>query len=122
MHYCLDKLELSNFISYNFNNEVLDKNLELIVNNSKFWEDEISIINYLFTLFLESISFDENEKYCFIQELYKLQDVMFISIQEFDFDFIKSILLYEVKNELNFEEKLIEFQNRLRNYDFKSRQ
>src|SRR3989339_1158483 len=103
MHYCLDGKQLSNLICFRLCNQKLDKQMELIIENSVIWEDEVSIINYLFSHILESIPESDNFKYNCIQEIYNLKDEMFVTIQEFDYNFIKCMLLFDVNNKLNYD-------------------
>lgn len=120
MHYCLDKDEVSKFLHFKYGNKELDPELKHCIDNCEQWVGEISIINYFFSHFLESTQCTEDAKFDFIQGLYSLKSEMFVSIQEFDFDFLKAILLFEVNVKIPFDENLVNFQNRLKNYDFRS--
>ena len=120
MHYCLNKIELSQLINLKFKNQRLsDENIKIVIGNSENWQDELGCITYLFSMILERNKDAYKECIDLINLYFELPDQMFIRIESFNFEFIDFMIRNKRSDILTLEEELIELDNRKCEYEFK---
>lgn len=107
---------LNEFIEYIIEKKKIENpELQSIVDNAKYWDFEIIIISYLLSKNFE-IRKKRNKENSeqIIDELFNFQNTMYVTFQEFDYDFINFMYSNIRQNEYSLEEELLNIQEKLK--------
>jgi len=119
LHYCLNKQQMTDFLDFIvFNKNMIDEELDIIVDGARIWQDELICFSYLFSMILEKKTKEGFDCHRYIDEIYKLPEELFLSIQEFDSDFIRYMMGNMRNDSLSLEEDLVQLQTRLSEYSY----
>lgn len=113
MKYCLSKNELLNFIDHIINKTEINEETRTQVESAKNWHDQLICLSYFLSIILERKKQDGEDCQKIIDEIYQQPEELFLSIQEFDSDFVHYIIRHTRNRSLSLEDDLILLQNDL---------
>lgn len=102
-----------NFIDHIIHNTEIDEEIKTQVESAKDWHDQLICLSYFLSIILERKKEDGEDCQKVIDEIYKLPEALFLSIQEFNSDFVRYMLSHTRNNSLSLEEDLVLLQNDL---------
>lgn len=114
MHHCLTTQELRQLIDYTAKHSAIDDSQLLAqIEQAINWQLELSALAYLFSHILCGNIADGWDCPSLIRVFYRLEEQMYLHIQECDFKFVDYMLRNLRRQSLSLEEELVDFQNRL---------
>lgn len=119
MPYCMNREELKQFLDFKISCQPIDNN-ELVhwITEADCWQDELSCLIYLFAQIIDRKNQEEKPCQKLIEFLYQLPEQMYLTIQEFDSEFIDNMLRHIRDNSLSLEEELVKFQDRISQHQY----
>jgi hypothetical protein len=118
MNYCFNKDQIEKSLEYFFKNNCDDHDIIQIIENSKQWFDQITILNFIVTQIIQKKIKKGNLPDDFVQRLYSLPENGDIIIDEIDEPFIEFMFTHlSISNEII--ENLIYFKNKLNRHDYR---
>ncbi|HBB31000.1 MAG TPA: hypothetical protein DDZ80_10350 [Cyanobacteria bacterium UBA8803] len=121
-NYCLNRMELSKFLSVEFGSaslELEDTNIQLLIEQWENWQLEFVCLATLLSQILESKQKQEEDVYIILQEIYTLSDRkgLFL-VEEIGAEFIEYMFRYIRNEELNIEDHLVEIRRDMGDYRY----
>lgn len=120
MYYCLSKKELNEILEHFIEKKDLDHILHLRLINAQNWQEELGVLNYLFSQLIIRKVKKKDDDYSFIDFLYNLPSKIYLSIEEFNWQFIQFMMKNKRDKSITLEEELLGIQNKWANYEFDS--
>lgn len=114
MHYCLSKEETRHLLVAALTQRPVETQ-ELCARweSAERWEDEIACLNYLTAMIVAGAVADGHDALPAVRWLYAQQDVVWLTIQECDHQFISYMFRDQRQDGLSLEDVLRETQRRL---------
>lgn len=119
MHHCLNKDAISGLIDKQIENLTIDDPVLILrIENAELWYDELSLLSYLLSQILENKKTAGIDCQRLINLIYELSNNMYLTIEEFNFDYICFMLGNLRNKELSLEDELVRIQNGFREYGY----
>ncbi len=117
MQHVLTKKEVDALVDNNWKISADDsefKDLSLLLSQCELWENEVVLFPYFLSQTLERKAKIGEDCASIIKQVFGLPDTMWLSMQNFDIEFVKYMFRYlRDRDNLNLEEELIDVQRKL---------
>ncbi|NMC63207.1 MAG: hypothetical protein GYA55_08555 [SAR324 cluster bacterium] len=118
MHNCLDRQQLADLVDYIVFGSEIDGELKARFSLAQDWQEQLICLAYLLSMVLEGKAKGKRDYSTTIDKIYELSTEIYLSIQEFDSDFIKYMLEHTRDKSLLLEEELVGLQARLSEHSY----
>ena len=119
MPYCMNREELKQFLDFKISCQLIDNNeLTHWITAADSWQDELSCLIYLFAQIIDRKNQEEKPCQELIEFLYQLHEQMYLTIQEFDSEFIDNMLRHIRNINLSLEEELVKLQDEISQHQY----
>lgn len=119
MYYCLNNKEISVIIDQSLNNVKIEEDyLQKLYSDAENWLCNLGELNYSFSQYLEQNRDIGKSRDQLIKCLYSLEDKIYLTIHEVDYDLVEFMIRNLPHPSLSLEENLIDLQSNIVNREY----